>query len=759
MSLELLTLLVTLLGVGGLVSLVTALREKRQRQDADRESFTLTFPVETTPQQVVAVLRSMSGLAKDRPWSARSVVVEALGLPTGIKHRLHVPKQWVEPVRSRLLVELPGLGLEPLPDDAVRPDYRRGLESGLSDESGLLRTDAPELVSRSLLTALQPVREDEAVLLQWVIAPVGPGPRPSKSRTHKAGDSVLGALAKHALNQKTAEPEPVPLPVQRAKLAEPLYLASVRVVAAASTGERASHLVKRLRSALAVAETAGGLLKPRMMSQARVAKRASARQTPGWWSALLNAAELTPVLGWPLGRPNVPGLNVRRSRWFAPAPELERTGRVLGDGLAAGELRPVAQSLTQAKTHTWVTGKTGAGKSTLLANMMLQDIASPAKPAVILIEPKGDLVGDVLRRIPEHRRQDVIVLDPARDVLVGLNPLRLDEPDRELVADEVYGVFNKLSTSWGPRLGDVLYNALQTLARQPDAALTELPLLLGDDGYRRQAVARLGEDGWVLRSFWAQFESLTPAERATIAAPILTRVRPWITRTNLRHLVGVPSPRWTFRDVLNDGKILLVSLNTGLLGQETVNLLGSLIFQSIWQAATSRATIPQEKRRTALLYADEWQDYTHLPTSIDNMLSQARGYGLGLVFANQTVTQLSPGLLAAVTAHARSKLVMASGHADAVYMAREIGGVTVEDVQGLGAREAIASLMAGDQTAPPVSIRTRPLAEALMRNEDEMLAVIRHGYGLDPAEVEQAIRQRHEPQAAQPTSNRRRRSS
>lgn len=746
------------LGSVVLLGLATAARRVRGRQDADRTSFVLAFPRDVQAEHVLAVLRSVSGLGRDNPWSARSLVFEALGTPSGIEHRLHVPTAWAEPVRSRLLVELPGLGLEQLAE-AKPPRFTRGLELALTDEVAALRTDNPALTNRAVLTALQPVNQGEAVMVQWVIAPLGVGPRPvSRLQTRRAPADLIDLLT-GLWSQAAVSPERISPALQRVKVAEPLFRGVVRVVAGSSQRGRALHLVTRLRSALAVSEAAGSRLAPRWMWPSRVARKAVVRRTPQWWAASVNAAELAAALAWPVGNPTVPGLAVRRSRWFAPAVELPRVGRVLGDGIDQGVMRPVAQSLVQAKTHTWVLGKTGAGKSTLLANLALQDMALPERPAVVVIEPKGDLVADLLVRIPEHRRRDVILLDPASDVLVGLNPMRLDEPDRELVADEVYGVFQKLSSSWGPRLGDVLYNALQTLAHQPDAALTELPLLLADDAYRRRALARLGTDGWVLRSFWAGYDALSAAERANVAAPILTRIRPWVTRTRLRHLIGVPHPRWTFRDVLNDGRILLVSLNTGLLGQETVRLLGSLIFQSLWQAATSRATLPHDQRRTALVYADEWQDYTHLPTNLETALSQARGYGLGFVLANQSVTQLSNDLKAAVTVHARSKVVMSVSNQDALHLAREIGGgVTPDDVQGLGAHEAIASLMAGDQTAPPVSLRTRPLGDPLT-DLAPMRELVRERYGLDPADVERALRSRHEPPAPELTSNRRKRSS
>jgi len=402
-------------------------------------------------------------------------------------------------------------------------------------------------------------------------------------------------------------------------------------------------------------------------------------------------------------------------------------------------------------------GATGSGKSTLLANLVAQDLAAPERPAVVVIEPKGDLCSDVLRRVHEERQPDVIFLDAASDVLVGLNPLRPDEPDRELVADEVYGVFRQVAAGWGPRLGDVLHTALLTLVRQPDACLTELPLLLGDDAYRRRVVGSLGDDAWMLRPVWAWYDGLNPAERAAVAAPILTRVRPWIVRSRLRHLLGVPHPRWSFQEVLDQGRILLVVLNPGLLGRETASLLGALVLQGIWQAARARGSQAQTQRRPALVYVDEWQEFTRLPTDLGEVLAQARSYRLGMVLANQSAAQLTPELRAAVSSNARSKVALAVDASDAALMARELGGgVTAADVHGLGAYQAIASLMVSGETAPPVSLATRALVPALA-DAASVLRVSQQRYGLDRDEVEPAIRSRHEPDNPTGAVRRRRR--
>jgi hypothetical protein len=743
---------VWLLGLGLVTKLLMV---AGRREDERRMSFRLHFPLDLREEAVVAVLRALAGLPHGRPFVFRSLVFEVMSTDNQIGHYLQVPRSWAESVRAQLAASIPGLRLEPL-DVLPLPALGRACEVSLTDDWQPLRSDTIPATVSSLLATLQPLGRDEAVVIQWVARPAGAGPAPrsGQSRQTPRGPWLVQLLLAF---WRSPQREPLSLQAQRAKVGEPLFGVIGRVGVHATNPNRAGHLLRRLRSGLAAVDAPGAALTARWRPTGWSARRLAARRTPQWKTSRFNARELATVIAWPIGRPAVPGLVLARSRYFKPVAALPRNGRVLGEAHDEHGARPVAQRLADAITHTWVLGATGSGKSTLLANLVAQDLVAPERPAVVLIEPKGDLCIDVLRRVPVERQPDVIYLDATSDVLVGLNPLRPEESDRELVADEVYGVFRQVSASWGPRLGDVLHTALLTLVRQPDACLTELPLLLGDDAYRRRVVGGLGEDAWMLRPVWAWFDGLNPAERAAVAAPILTRVRPWIVRSRLRHLLGVPRPRWSFREVLDQSRILLVVLNPGLLGRETASLLGALVLQGVWQAARARGSLAPAQRRPALVYIDEWQSFTHLPTDLGEVLAQARGYRLGMVLANQSAAQLPPELRAAVSAHARSKIALAVDAHDGVLMAPEIGGgVTAEDLHGLGAYQAIASLMVNGETAPPVSIMTRPLVPPVA-DAEAVRRVSQERYGLDRDEVERAIRARHEPEAPAGAVRRRRR--
>src|SRR5207248_2154692 len=209
---------------------------------------------------------------------------------------------------------------------------------------------------------------------------------------------------------------------------------------------------------------------------------------PWRWPLRLNVAELLSLLAWPVGDQPLPGIPRDASRSLRADARVRPHGRVIAQASAPGEDRQLGLAIEDARQHLHVIGPTGTGKSTLLANLVVQDIA--AGRGVVVIEPKGDLVQDVLARIPPERTDDVVVLDPSETAYpVGLNPLLSRGRSPELVADHVLAVFHGLyASAWGPRLQDILHAALLTLARRDDASICVLPALLTNQAVRRRLV-------------------------------------------------------------------------------------------------------------------------------------------------------------------------------------------------------------------------------------------------------------------------------
>jgi hypothetical protein len=491
---------------------------------------------------------------------------------------------------------------------------------------------------------------------------------------------------------------------------------------------------------------------PTGMAAARIARRHR-----GGWTSLLNSKELAAFLGIPIGDVQLPGVTLGTARQLAPPSDLPRRGRVIGRSTFPGAERLLALSVPDSLRHLHVIGPTGTGKSTLLLNLIAGDMA--AGRTVVVVDPKGDLVADVLDRVPPERVGDVILLDPTdAERPAGFNLLAGAAQAPELVTDQVVSIFHHLySAFWGPRTDDILRAALLTLAVEPGMTLVEVPLLLTDEGFRRRMVATV-DDPVALEPFWGWYEAMSPAERAQAIGPVLNKLRTFLLRRRLRNVIGQAESTFALEAVLAERKILLVSLSKGLLGDDAAALLGSAVIARLWHAVQGRAALPPSARTPVFCHIDEFQDYLKLPTSLADVLAQARAYGFGLTLAHQHLGQLPPLVRTAVLANARTKVVFQTAAADAQTLAREFAPhLTAADLQALGPYEAVVSAAAGNRVLPPASLVTLPAGEP-SGQASTARALSRQRYGRDRADVERGMRDRLERRPVAGGVKRRRRS-
>jgi hypothetical protein len=265
------------------------------------------------------------------------------------------------------------------------------------------------------------------------------------------------------------------------------------------------------------------------------------------------------------------------------------------------------------------------------------------------------------------------------------------------------------------------------------------------------------DDPIALEPFWAWFEAITDAERQQAIAPVINKLRPFLLRKSVRAIVGQLEPRFRVEQVFTEKKIALVSLAKGLIGPEAAALLGSLFVAELWQAVLGRGAVAPERRHPVVVYADEFQDYVHLPTDMADALAQARGLGVGLTLAHQHLAQLPSALRAAVLANARSRVCFQLAGEDAVAMARLSGDLLRPvDFQRLRRYEAYAQLMVDGEVADFASLRTLPLPPP---SADPQTAreISRRRYGRPVDEVEAEIRALVDPEPHEEALGRRRR--
>ena len=319
--------------------------------------------------------------------------------------------------------------------------------------------------------------------------------------------------------------------------------------------------------------------------------------------------------------------------------------------------------------HTYVIGKTGTGKSTLLGNMAAQDLATGRGFA--LIDPHGDLVDRLYRDAVSTGARNVIYLDATDpNQPYGYNPLRHVRTDRiPLAASGLLEVFKKMwSDAWGVRMEHILRNALYALLEQKDATLSDIPRLFRDRTYRNRIAASLQNEP--VRLFWEkEFERYSFAYRADGVASIQNKIGAFLADPVMRRILTEPKEPISIRRIMDEGKVLLVNLGKGKIGEDSSALLGGLLVTTLGLAAYSRADVQPAARRDFFVYVDEFQSFTTL--AVANMLSELRKYRVGLTMANQYLFQLEPEIRHAVLGNAVTLISFRLGAEDAGYISRE----------------------------------------------------------------------------------------
>ncbi len=358
------------------------------------------------------------------------------------------------------------------------------------------------------------------------------------------------------------------------------------------------------------------------------------------------------------------------------------------------------------RRHLYIVGKTGMGKTTLLLNQLHADLQ--AGHGVCLVDPHGDLATSILRLMPTHRTNDVIVFDAGdREFAVSFNPLACrDDSLIDQVTSGVVSAFKKLHDSWGPRLEDTLRNAVFAIVEQGGTML-ELMRLLAERNFRDFIVPKIRDD--VVRSFWMhEFASWDDRYRTEAVAAIQNKIRPFLTNRTMRAIVSQPDRSLNLREIMDQGKVLIVNLSKGRVGEDNATLLGAFLVTAIQQAAMTRADVPEADRRDFYLYIDEFQNFT--TSSFASILSEARKYRLSLTIAHQYLKQLDEATSDAVFGNVGSIVAFQVGADDAEPLAEQLskhhGQLTSQDLTNLPKFIAYARLLIDGMPSNPFSMQS-----------------------------------------------------
>ncbi len=680
-------------------------------------------------------------------YAAHPIGFEVIGDAQSIAVQLACHETDVDLVRRHLAAFFP---------DAVMSEKRHALERrwvargsadqaivdfGLSQEfvrplRTFSRFDVDPLIA--VAAALSGLKEDEVGVLQVLFqACHAPWAEASIQAVTGFGEGAFFADA----------PEMVPL--MREKVAKPLVAAVVRAAARSPRRGRALGIARTLGGALRqFSRPPSNELIPltndgydNLHHEEDLLRRRSRR-----CGMILNSEELVSLVHLPAPSVRAEKL-VRETRKTKAAPELALGHRlVLGENTHAGKTVDVSLAPAQRIRHTYVIGASGTGKSTLLLNMLVQDIENGE--GVGVLDPHGDLVDEILGRVPEKRLEDVVLLDPSdKEYAVGLNILRAhSDLEKQLLASDLVAVFRRLSTSWGDQMTSVMANAvLAVLESTEGGTLADLRRFLVEPAFRRRFLETV-QDAEVVYYWQKEFPLLARKPQA----PLLTRLDTFLRPKLIRHMVSQKENRLDFAAIMNGRKVFLAKLAQGAIGEENAYLLGALLVSKLHQIAQSRQEVAESERPDFYLYTDEFHNF--LTPSMAAILAGARKYHLGLVLAHQDLGQLArheTGILGAAIANPATRVCFRVGDMDARRLEEGFSFFEAKDLQSLSVGEAICRI---DQAQHDFNLRTRPLPPvdaALARSRRERIVELsREKFALPRQAVEAAlVREPPEPEA------------
>ncbi|MBI2007277.1 MAG: DUF87 domain-containing protein [Candidatus Blackburnbacteria bacterium] len=612
-------------------------------------------------------------------------------------------------------------------------------------------TDSDPLAS--ILGIMTKVEKDDVALVQLVLLPTGGGWRNAGARAAAYGGGVGPEGEKR--------PHPKASFIEK-KISQNGFRTGIRLLVASPDKTKSGQLLSQLAGAFGVLTLGESnslvFSKPRFYNKKGILKSILERSNkfiPG--RQILTVDELATIFHFPAKEL----ANIRNISWGAQllgeAPEglpvaLDKTDeeRQGINFFARTEFKnkPAVFGIKRQdrRRHMYVIGKTGTGKTTLIANMAINDIKNGEGVAVV--DPHGDLSEILLDYIPSHRINDVAYLDAA---LASKRPFRMNlfevqNPEQaELVASGVVAIFQKLyGFSWGPRLEYILRNSILSLVGRPNATLVDVPRMLTDYGFRKRVTQEL--DDPVLRNFWErEFEGMTDKLRAESISPILNKVGQFVSSPTIREIVGYPTSTVSLEEVMNNGKILILNLSQGRLGEDNAALLGAMLITKIQLAAMARSAVAEEKRRDFYLYVDEFQNFA--TTSFIKILSEARKYRLNLTVANQYIGQIPEDVQKAIFGNVGTLTSFLVGAQDALILTREFGGLyKEEELVNLDNFQVVLKLAVDGRTSRPFFAYTLPLPKSKNQNRDKVIRVSQERYTKEAKSGQAGTLQRQEPQ-------------
>ena len=537
------------------------------------------------------------------------------------------------------------------------------------------------------------------------------------------------------------------------KAAKPLFEVNVRIVASAGSQFQADDVLEGIAAGFNqfASPTRNEFRIIKQRNPKKLIDQFIFREFSSGEGMILSAEEIASFYHLPISSTETPHIKWLKSKEAPPPENLPKQGLLLGESVFRGLRKPVYMTDKGHRRHLYIVGQTGTGKTTMIDDLVMQDIRNGK--GVCVVDPHGDLAEHALSFVPPSRIDDVIYFNPG-DITrpLGLNMLdfNFDRPEEKtFIVNEMQSIFDRLFSqeSMGPMFQQYMRNALLLLmedAVNEPATLVEVPRIFTDAEFRRRKLARIANP--VVIDFWEK-EAVKAGGEASLAnmTPYITsKFGGFISNDYMRPIIGQTKSAFNFREVMDNGKILIVNLSKGRIGDINAGLLGMVIIGKILMAALSRAdTSNAAERRDFNLYIDEFQNFT--TDSIATILSEARKYRLNLVIAHQFIAQLTDKIKDAVFGNVGSMIVMRVGVQDAEFLVKQFEPVFNEnDLINIDNLNAYAKLLVNGQTSKPFNLKVgaQSWAGGDKAIGDKLKEYSRVKYGQDRAAVELEIQKR-----------------
>ncbi|MBI2032477.1 MAG: type IV secretion system DNA-binding domain-containing protein [Candidatus Levybacteria bacterium] len=652
-----------------------------------------------------------------------NISLEIVGMPGDIRFYVSVPNKYRDFVEKQINGAYPDAEIKEVEEgSSLRSGFVLGNDYNIFSESGKVAFASLKLKSSnylpikvykdlptdpllSITSTLAKMTEGEGAAIQILIAP-------ADNKWKKLGKTYLSKTKKNEANPETAKysADAKELEGIENKVGKPGFEAIIRIVVSSSTKESAEAHLNNIVNGFSQFTGANSFKKgkdrfKKMFMTDFIFRFIPMRGSP----SILTTEEIATIFHFPnkaVTTPHIHWISAKR----APAPaSIPESGLYLGKSTYRGLSRPIYMGKEDRQRHMYIIGKTGTGKSELLKQMIMQDIKEGQGVAVI--DPHGDLIEDVLQLIPPERAEDVILFDPSDTQRpMGLNMLEANtEEEKHYVVSSIINLMYKLydpnkTGIIGPRFEHGIRNAMLTVMSEPGSTFIEVVRVMTDSRFVQELLPKVQDP--IVRRYWTdQIAQTSDFHKSEVLDYTVSKFGRFVTNKMMRNIIGQSKSSFDFRETMDQGKILLINLSKGKIGEENSSFLGLILVPKILIAAMSRQNMPMDQRRDFFLYVDEFQNFA--TPDFAQILSEARKYRLNLIVANQFIGQMEEEVKNAIFGNVGTIASFRVGVTDANYLQHEFQPTFTEaDLINIDRFNAYVRTVVNGEPVPPFSLDT-----------------------------------------------------